>query len=87
MMVTSPQRKIAGYERRPIVVLRKRKLSLVLNAWYMLSDERRRRRMRFERAAKHFMNQQLGKVGWAMLHVLLVMIQLKRSGRAGCTTV
>jgi len=27
------QRKIAGYERRPIVILRKRLLSKVLNAW------------------------------------------------------
>eukprot|EP00983_Pelagomonas_calceolata_P107670 1159373-Pelagomonas_calceolata.AAC.5 len=31
------QRKIAGYERRPIVVLRKRLTSKVLNAWYARS--------------------------------------------------
>ena len=55
------QRKISGYERRPIVVLRKRKQSAVLNAWYNLSEDRRRRRLRFERAAKHFVNQQYTK--------------------------
>lgn len=32
-MCAHPQRKIHGYELRPIVVLRKRKLSAVLTAW------------------------------------------------------
>jgi hypothetical protein len=61
------------------VVLRKRKLSLVLNSWYMLSEERRRRRMRFERAAKHFMNQQLGKVSM----VCISQVSLKLWGTKG----
>jgi hypothetical protein len=55
------QRKIAGYERRPIAVLRKRRLSAMLNAWWYASEDRRKRRMRYERAAKHFVNQLLSK--------------------------
>lgn len=31
--IHSLQQKIAGYERRPIMVLRKRKLGMILNAW------------------------------------------------------
>ncbi|KAJ9510458.1 hypothetical protein QJQ45_015931, partial [Haematococcus lacustris] len=64
------ERKIAGYERRPIVVLRKRGLSKVLNAWYTLAEERRRRRLRFERAARHFLNQQHLKAwnSWCAFH-------------------
>jgi hypothetical protein len=63
------QRKIAGYERRPITVLRKRKLSAVINAWWHQSEGRRTRRMRLVRAAKHFHNQLLGKAWntWCVL--------------------
>lgn len=108
------QRKIHGYELRPIVVLRKRRMSAVMYAWWVLStlswgpwethirweqtatcvgwqpighylscrgpppeqavacvlvlvrrylqaEERRRRRLRFERAVKFFANQQYTK--------------------------
>ncbi|GFH21531.1 uncharacterized protein HaLaN_18856 [Haematococcus lacustris] len=53
-----------------MMVLRKRGLSKVLNAWYTLAEERRRRRLRFERAARHFLNQQHLKAwnSWCAFH-------------------
>ncbi len=52
---------VRGYERRPILVLRKRKLSKILNAWYALAAERRSRRLRGQKAARFFMQQQYVK--------------------------
>eukprot|EP00877_Chromochloris_zofingiensis_P001776 jgi/Chrzof1/1159/Cz01g42220.t1 len=50
--------KIRGYERRPIQVIRKRKLSAILGQWFVLAEDRRSRRMRIQKAANYFVNQQ-----------------------------
>ncbi len=53
------EKKVRGFELRPIIVIKRRRMDAILTAWFNLSEERRRRRMRFERAGKHFMNRQL----------------------------
>ena len=50
-----------GYQKRPITVIRRRRLYAVVEAWYHLSAERIRRRMRFNRAVMYFKNSQLTK--------------------------
>ncbi|KAG2499362.1 hypothetical protein HYH03_002937 [Edaphochlamys debaryana] len=48
--------KIEGFEKRPIVIIRQRRLRACLWGWWGLSIERRRKRMRRERAIKHWQN-------------------------------
>lgn len=65
------EKKIGGYELRPIIVLRKRKLSAILTAWFNMCDEARSRRARFEKAVRHFKNGLLGKAwnSWMDMHL------------------
>ncbi|PNH12062.1 hypothetical protein TSOC_001000, partial [Tetrabaena socialis] len=50
------ERKVDGYERRPIVVIRRRKLAAILRAWYGASAGLRSKRLRRQRAVMHWRN-------------------------------
>ncbi|GMH34174.1 hypothetical protein BSKO_02008 [Bryopsis sp. KO-2023] len=50
--------KIRGYERRPIVVLKYRKMKECFRAWLMQSDRLRRKKLIQEKAGRHFKNAQ-----------------------------
>eukprot|EP00775_Hariotina_reticulata_P004665 gene4665-4918_t len=53
--------KIRGFEKRPIQVLRKRKMMAVLHAWFADAAGRRGKRQAVARAARFWVKQQLGK--------------------------
>eukprot|EP00798_Chlamydomonas_sp_ICE-L_P008206 gene8206-1468_t len=71
------ERKIAGFELRPIVILKKRRTSAILYAWWLQADERRRKRLRFEKAVRFFKNRTLAMAwnSWWGFHM-----KLKRDG-------
>ncbi|KXZ56639.1 hypothetical protein GPECTOR_1g576 [Gonium pectorale] len=50
------ERKVDGFERRPIVVIRRRKLSAIIEAWFNASVHRRRKRLRRLKAVMHWRN-------------------------------
>ncbi|GLC35838.1 hypothetical protein PLESTB_000499600 [Pleodorina starrii] len=50
------ERKIEGFEKRPIVVIRRRKLYALMEAWFNASIERRRKRLRRLKAVMHWRN-------------------------------
>jgi hypothetical protein len=53
--------KIRGYERRPIQVIRKRRLRVMLLEWFAQARERRARRLRGCKAARYFGQSMLSK--------------------------
>ena len=53
------ERQCHNFRNRPIVVLRKRRLSECLTAWYAQADRLRRKRLRWHRAVAKFRNWQL----------------------------
>lgn len=48
-----------GFRNRPLVVLRKRRLSRCLSTWLQQAVRLRRKRLRVNRAVRAFMNRQL----------------------------
>ena len=62
--------KIRGFEKRPIVVLKKRKQSLILNLWYAAAEGRRERRTRMQRGLLYLRNITMGKAWrtWMSFH-------------------
>ncbi|GFR41222.1 hypothetical protein Agub_g1895 [Astrephomene gubernaculifera] len=50
------ERKVEGFERRPIVVIRRRKLYALMEAWFAASVNRRRKRLRRLKAVMHWRN-------------------------------
>lgn len=68
--IKSQEDKIRGFEKRPIVVLRKRKQSAILNAWYVQAEGRRARRQRAQRGLRFLANLTLGKAwnSWYEFH-------------------
>ncbi|GLI68927.1 hypothetical protein VaNZ11_013348 [Volvox africanus] len=50
------ERKIEGFEKRPIVVIRRRKLYAIMEAWFNASIDRRRKRLRRLKAVMHWRN-------------------------------
>ena len=61
------ERQCGGFRNRPIVVLRKRKLSMCLTAWFSQAERLRRKRLRLARAVGKFRNRQLSAAWEAWL--------------------
>ncbi len=86
LATAATQSQVRAYKRRPIFVLRKRRLRLVLMAWWALSEERRNKRAKLAKAAGHLRNQQVLKAWntWHAPRVLCDTLLLHHTMQACC---